>query len=516
MQEVAKPARHAVTILLAGLVVLSPAVHLLCAQTQTQPASMPRFLVVDFTPADKSDESSWVCLAVSEMLRERLRRAGKTTAVSGMRTTAVLARMTEQNPPPQDRVSKIAGMLGCDWVVSGRARLDDQGRYEIGLTLTSVGDRQQPKKQVVAAGSLGPLVDRATQAVVALAGVGLAPDDLKRVDEMTEGSDSALEYYAKAVRAVRRSKPHDALYYLAQSRRYQDDFRPGTRLLGQVNLAAGNHREVLMIFERLLREAKRAEDPVDEAFALTQIAISHQRIGDLDVANKYYEAALDQARKANLEDIEAMLLGAMATLRIDQKSKDDALRLLLERVKLLEKQGDRLAMGPACLTIALVLDARKQRDYALQYLETAAKLADEVGIPGDKAAALYQMAQLHKESGKLDEALAVYRESIKYSKEAEAGSAYREIAEILEQQGKLDEALRMLRKAEAVLSERKAYVQQADCLAKIARIQAKRNDHKTAMRTMTEAVEILSDLNHRSLARYEQELSELRAKAGSP
>lgn len=487
-----------------------------CLHAQTKPAeTMTRFLVVDFTASDKTDESSWVGLAVSEMVRERLRRFSTTTAVSGMRTTAVLTRASEQKTVPPPKLAKTAELLGSDWVVSGKTRLDDQGRYEITLTVTPAGQPDQAKQQVVAGTILGPLIDRSVQAVFKLADVKVDPAELERVVKMTSGSDSALEYYAKAVRAVRRSKPHDALYYLAQSRRYQNDFRPATRLLGQVNLAAGNFREVLMIFERLLRDAQRSKDPVDEAFARTQIAISHQRAGNLEIAQKYYDSALEMSRQANLEDLEAMLLGAKATLSIDQKKKDEALRLLHERVKLLEKQGDRLAMGPACLTIALVLDARKQRDYALQYLETAAKLADEVGIPSDKAAALYQIGQLHKESGKLDEALTAYRDSLEHSREAEAGSAYREIADILETQGKLDEALAMLRKAEAVLSERKAYAQQADCLAKIARIQAKRNDHKTAMRTMTEAVEILSDLNHRSLAQYEKELSEMRAKAES-
>ena len=65
-----------------------------------------------------------------------------------------------------------------------------------------------------------------------------------------------------------------------------------------------------------------------------------------------------------------------------------------------------------------------------------------------------------------DEALKAYHASIEASEERETGSAYRRIAEIYEEQGKLDQAMKALQKAESILSERKAYRQQADCLTR--------------------------------------------------
>jgi len=182
-------------------------------------------------------------------------------------------------------------------------------------------------------------------------------------------------------------------------------------------------------------------------------------------------------------------------------------------LRLLELQGDRLGMGPAYLTLGLVHSAGKQTRQALACLSRAAELADEVGIAADKAVALFQIGELNREEGNLDEALKAYRASLAVSEERESGSAYRQIAQVHEQQGQYDEALKMLRKAESVLAGRKAYAQQADCLTRIARIHAKRNDHAKAADIMSEAVEILTDLGHPELPTYKKELAEIRAKA---
>ena len=478
------------------------------------PTAAPRFFVPDFRPVGQTDEPSWVALAVSESLRARLRRSTATTAVSGMRTAGVLQRLAEGDKSTPDEMHRIARLLGADWTVTGTVEASQPGRYELKLRVRHAAQADRDHARSIAAPSVGAILDGATDAVFDLTGVRLSEAQRKRVRATPGQTGSALEYYAKAIRAVRAGKPSDVLYYLAQSRQYDASFRPTMRLLGQVNIAAGNRREVLLIFEQLLRRARRDDDPVDVAFAMTQIAIAHQRVGDLKTAERYYQAAMAEARKVGLRDVQAVLFGAMATLRIDQGDSTSALELLAERLKLLQAQGDRLAIGPACMTVGLVHAAKKDPDQALVYLTLSAKLADEVGMSADKGAALYQIGELQKANGKLEEALEAYRASLAASEEREAGSAYRQIAEIHEQQGRHDEALDALRKAETILAKRKAYAQQADCLARIAGVYLKRNDTTKALSAMTEAVEILRDLGHPELAKYEKELANMRAKAG--
>ncbi len=424
-----------------------------------------------------------------------------------------MARMRRASAPPPEQILRIAGLIGADWAATGAVGVNAEGTFDLKIRVrhTKLADRDYTR--TVQAPTVKGLLEAATKAVLESAGVVLNEEQRKRVSSTPGGSASAVEYHAKAVRAVRTGKPNDALYYVSQSRRYDAHFRPALTLLGQMNIAAGNQAEVSLVFERLLREAKLDDDPIDLIVAMTQIAIVHQRARRLGVTEKYYQAALDKARQIGLTDLEAVLLGAMATLRLDQRKHNEALVLIQERLRLLELQGDRLGMGPAYLTLGLVHSAGKQTRQALACLSRAAELADEVGIAADKAVALFQIGELNREEGNLDEALKAYRASLAVSEERESGSAYRQIAQVHEQQGQYDEALKMLRKAESVLAGRKAYAQQADCLTRIARIHAKRNDHAKAADIMSEAVEILTDLGHPELPTYKKELAEIRAKA---
>ncbi|MBN1341956.1 MAG: tetratricopeptide repeat protein [Phycisphaerae bacterium] len=486
------------------------------AQAPAAKTTLPRFFVPDFWSGDGKEETQWVALAVSEGLRDRLRRSGATRAISGMRTAGVMERFAKQDKPDPRQALTRGTQLGADWVAMGTIRIDDKGQFAAEIRICPTAQAAKEARKSIHAPSMRVLLDQTTDAVLDLTGVKLTEAQRKVYLTAPGESDSALEYYAKAVRAVRARKPQDALYYVAQSRRYDSNFRPTLKLLGQINIAAGNFAEVLMIFERLLRQAKRDGDTVDTVFAMTQIAISHQRQRELAIAEKYYNAAMEEARQAGLDDLETILLGAIATLRVDEQKPDEALRLLGDRLRRLEAQGDRLAMGPACLTIALIYAAKKDNEQAIQFLDAAVKLADEVDVPSDKAAALYQKGQLYVEAGRLDDALKAYRESIDCSEEGETGSAYREIAGVYEKKGQLDEAMKMLRKAEAILSRREAYAQQANCLTRISRIYAKQKQDKSAVKAMTEAVEILRDLGHPELAKYEKELDDLRGKSGSP
>jgi len=477
------------------------------------PSAAPRFFVPDFRPVGQGDEPSWVTLAVSESLRDRLRRSGATTAVSGMRTAGVLQRLAKGDKATPDEMNRIARLLGAGWTITGSLQVGQPGGYELKLRIRHATQADRDHTRSIVGSSVGAILDGATEAVLDQTGVRLTGPQRKRVQATPGQTGSTLEYYAKAVRAVRAGKPSDVLYYLAQSRQYDAAFRPTMRLLGQVNIAAGNRREVLLIFGQLLRCARRDDDSVDVTFAMTQIAIAHQRQGDLKTAERYYQTAMAEARRTGLRDVQAVLFGAIATLRIDQGDSTSALEMLGQRLELLQEQGDRLAIGPACMTVGLVHAAKKEPDQALAYLTRSAQLAEEVGMSADKAAAFFQIGELHKASGRLDEALQAYRASLAASEENEAGSAYRQIAEIHEQQGRHDEALEALRKAETILAKRKTYAQQADCLARIANVYLKGNDATKALAAMTEAVEILRDLGHPDLAKYEKELARMRTKA---
>jgi len=425
-----------------------------------------------------------------------------------------MSRFSDGAGPAQERIVQTARFLGADCAVSGVVGKTDGG-YVVDIRLSPVRPEGSDRTRSVQAPSVRALLDASTDAVFDLSGIRLDETRRTRMLGFPGGSDSAVEYHAKAVRALRADKPNDALYYVAESIQYDGTFRPTLKLLGQMNLAAGNEREVLAIFERLLRQAKLDEDPLDETFALIQIGMCKQRRGELSVAEKYYRAALTQAEQLGLPDQQALALGTLANLRVDQKQLDESLTLLKRRLELLESEGDRLAMGPAYFTIGLVHAAKGQIPQVLDCLDRAAKLADEVGMPSDKAAALFQTGKILEEQGRLDEALTAYQASLKLTDELETGSAYRQIAEIYERQGKLDEALEMLRKAEATLSKRKAYAPQANCLSRIARLQMKRNQPAEALKTMTEAVEILRDLKHPDLESYERQLAEMRGQGSS-
>ncbi len=475
----------------------------------TRSAIGPRFFVPDFLPGDEDKESPWVAVAVSEGLRYRLIRSGISTAVSEMRTSAVMSRLAAD----PEQVNRVAQLLGADHVVMGAISRTDKG-YAAKIVLGLISPPGPNQSRAVQGTNVRGLLNACTEAVFSMSGVQLTEAQQRKAFSGPGGTDSAVEYYAKAIRALRAGKPSDSLHYVGESVRYDNNFRPTMKLLGQMNLAAGNEAEVLAIFERLLRQAKLDEDPVDELFALIQIGMCHQRRGDLRSAERYFQSALDSTRQLGLADQQALALGALANLRVDQRRREDALTLLKQRLQLLETEGDQLATGPACLTVALVYAAKGQYAESLEFLSRAVKLADASGMKTDKALALFQTGEIYLEQKKFEEALAAYQASLELTEENEKGSAYRQIAEIYEKQSKFDDALKMLRQAESTLAKRKAYAQQANCLARISRIQLKKGAADQAVETMTEAVDILRDLRHPDLPAYEKELAEMKKGAG--
>jgi tetratricopeptide (TPR) repeat protein len=481
----------------------------------SQASRGPRFFVPDFRSSDGSDETSWVALAVSEGLRNRLGHGGFTRAVSDMRTAAVMGRISGASGAAHDQVVRVAQLLGADLLVTGAVGRSGAG-YAAQIRLSPIRPEGPDRSRNVQEPSVRALLDSVTKAVLELSGIDVSEAQRRKIYTLPGGTDSAVEYHAKAIRALRAGRPTDSLHYVAESVRYDSTFRPTMKLLGQMNLAAGNEQEVLAIYERLLRQAKLDDDPVDEVFAMIQIGMVHQRRGNLSVAEKYYGVAMKKSEEMSLIDLQALALGAMANLRVDQRKRAESLALLGQRLQLLEAEGDRLAMGPAYMTLALVHAAKGEMKPALDCLDQSAKLADEAGMPSDRAAALFQKGELYKEKGMLDEALESYQASLKLTSELETGSAYRQIAEIYEQQGKFAEALRMLRKAETTLSKRKAYAQQANCLSRIARLQMKDRKPAEAIQTMTEAVDILRDLRHPDLPAYEKDLTAMKEQAKKP
>jgi len=190
--------------------------------------------------------------------------------------------------------------------------------------------------------------------------------------------DAAIEFYTKAIAA----DPNEgfARYYRADAHRRGRRF---PQALADVN-------DLLRISPEILNEQGFIERGIVRDFhvmALLKRALIHKETGQLDLAAKDYDAAVERGRSV------PALIARAEFLQLVPERRGEALGNLVEAVKQEPKNPEaNYELGYELLKIG-------RKEDAFFAFDTAARW------PGYKAAALMMRAKIHREFGRTDDAL---------------------------------------------------------------------------------------------------------------
>lgn len=289
--------------------------------------------------------------------------------------------------------------------------------------------------------------------------------------ELVDDKPEALDVYADALAAR-------ALYL-------------GESLQTQAYLEAS--RDELAIRRKLPPAESQLASP------LVNIALAHGEKGDFETAERYLLEALEYAtlyeRDTGRPSMIRSNLAWVYGMRKDYRAAADMLREVIAAGRERAPGSVNLAMRLA--NFGSVLTAMQRYDEAREALEEALSIQRQV-IPdsADRARTVFALGQVAEAQGDIDRAAALYREAIEridaFTPDSSGAAVPRRaLAGILIDRGRLEAARTLLDQARPLTGPDNNPGLHASTLYQLGRLEAARDDRRSARRLWEEAVEAL-------------------------
>lgn len=183
----------------------------------------------------------------------------------------------------------------------------------------------------------------------------------------------------------------------------------------------------------------------DRANVLVKMGRIQYIQGNIKNAEQNFRQSLAIYQEEGDRHSQAVTIGEIARMLMDQGEMDEALRLHNERLAVFESLNDHQSKAITMGDIARILMEKGEFDNALKVNEEELKIYESIGDKKLKAIALGDIARILFEKGKVDEALSYHKEELKIFELTGdirlKAMALGDIARILTSKGDTDKAL---------------------------------------------------------------------------
>ena len=264
----------------------------------------------------------------------------------------------------------------------------------------------------------------------------------------------AAEYFVQAgdlARSVSANAEAGQHYNSAIALGYPDVARLHAAL-GDVHTLNGEFEAALARYETAAAHAEL------EAASLARIehkvAEVHTRLGQWELAERYFRSALERTQAA---DLQAQLYADWSRSVQQRGDSAHALTLAQTALALAEESGDARALAQSHNVLGILANHAADPLQAREHLSSSLELAEQLASPEARIAALNNLALAHSASGETARALALSEAALQLC--ATLGDRHREaalrnnIADILHRAGRGEEAMEWLKQAVAIFAE---------------------------------------------------------------
>jgi DNA-binding SARP family transcriptional activator/tetratricopeptide (TPR) repeat protein len=245
----------------------------------------------------------------------------------------------------------------------------------------------------------------------------------------------------------------EALAYFREALALGDDDPASLHeAIGDLETLAGDYGRALESYEA----AAALVEPEGLAAVEHRIGLVHQRRGEWEPADSWFEDALDAAA-AGERALRARVVADRSLNAHRRRLDDEAETLAQDALELADAAGDRRAQAQAHNILGVLASGRGDHAEARSQLERSLELATEEGDPNARAAALNNLALALRAEGELEQALALTEEALALCRAV--GDRHREAAlennaaDVLHALGRRDEAMARLKSAVAIFAE---------------------------------------------------------------
>ena len=422
-------------------------------------------------------------------------------------------------------------LLGAQRVVSGVSGGPPE-RCWLELRLERSDGNGEGVTERFGEGPLFDVLDEASRWLLERLSLGELPEEARGLIFSTPAATTtAVEYFVKAMMAVREERAGDAIHYATQAVEYDRRFPPALRLRARVELRLEGESQLRATRRlRVLAELSRlAGDLRDQAETeLTLGLIAHLR-GAPEAAWTRYETSLALAHERGdpYGLVAAMTLicdhylsrpaprdlppEALERLRVAQaRSAAEWQQLILEE---LERLGDVIAQISAAHKLALIHEELGDEQAAWELHQRTLAAAERVGSRRGQVTAHMFLGQWYRRQGRMDEALASTQRCLELAGSAARPSVRIALADLYEglSPPRLADALAQLEQARTELDAGGDLATQLVCLRNVARLRRELGRRDDALAALREAIDLAHALESPETAALRQMLAEWTA-----
>jgi tetratricopeptide (TPR) repeat protein len=334
-------------------------------------------------------------------------------------------------------------------------------------------------------------------------------DDLA-VEEKTRYHNKAADFYRDLSKEKKNSRMPSSgyeifiayAYHLHNAGSYEESYIENTKLarhaayIGDLDLA---ERSYTMAID----DAQHLHHHEEEMKCLLNLSSSVYFVwGRYYDAYSNYQKLLEYFSK--LKDIknQAIVLNDMAKIHHQKNEYDEALKLYNESLDIAKEAGYYDGIARALHNIGLIHYIKNEYDEALKLYNESLDIARKMGIQDMVSKTLHEIAIIHQTKGQYDEALKLYNESLDIARKmGDRHSIERELHSkgiIHSIKGQYDEALKLYN--ESLDIARKMGIQDAiiKILLAIASVHSAKQEYDEALKLYNESLDIARQLGDKS------------------
>ncbi|MFH1746005.1 MAG: tetratricopeptide repeat protein [Planctomycetota bacterium] len=496
-------------------------------------AERPHLAVIDFqvTPGTAARDV-WVATAVEETLAWRLRRVPDLLVVPTVRMHQARRELHDEDTP-MPAWPRVALALGADYIISGRCSgYADEANLELKL-IRLRAEGATPRVFNTPSGSLFEVLDSATHWVLRELKIGPPPDEVRQlIFAQPCRTSSSLEYYARAIAAVRAGDAQEARHYVLRSLDYDGRYRPALAMLAQLEIQSGMRGGLvaegrLRLLDKL---ARTNNDWHDQAVAQLGQGAILQMTGLFDTAYTRYETALaiSYAQGSPYGQLAALnnICDLYLTQRIARQAKpsaeqaeryiDASLKRATEwqeiALRMLEEMGDQVAEAAAVNKLALIYERRGEWDKALALHKRTLAVAERLDSRRNQASAWLYIGQCHRRATHWPEAVESFQRCLSLAPKEAQPIAHMALAATYRTMEAPADALREYEVVYEHILAGDDLASQLLCAREIAALRMQLGQREAALSALQEAIDVAHALRLPEEAELREQLAEWRER----
>jgi tetratricopeptide (TPR) repeat protein len=205
--------------------------------------------------------------------------------------------------------------------------------------------------------------------------------------------------------------------------------------------------EAIRSGKQALTAARHSQIESLVAALANNLAVIHQRRGELESARRLYNESLEIAKRLGNQSGIANTLHQLAMLAQAQGEIEEARRLYNESLEIEKKLDNQGGIAITLHQLAILAQAQGEIEEARRLYNESLEINKKLGNQGGIASTLHQLGWLAQDQGEIEEARRLYNESLEIKKrlgdQNGIASTLHQLGWLAQDQGEIEEARRL-------------------------------------------------------------------------